>query len=52
MDDSVTVEVALSGELLREIDEYATTHGYENPSGVVREALERQADERTVEPPR
>jgi metal-responsive CopG/Arc/MetJ family transcriptional regulator len=51
-DDGATVEVALPRELLRDIDEYATTHGYENPSALVREALDRQAREETVEPPK
>jgi Arc/MetJ-type ribon-helix-helix transcriptional regulator len=50
-DDGATVEVALPRELLRDIDEYATTHGYANPSAVVREALDRQARGETVDPP-
>lgn len=39
------VDVALSGELLREIDEFAAHHGYENPDAVVAAALARQAEE-------
>lgn len=36
------VEVELPAALLSEIDEYAVRNGYENPSAVVREALERE----------
>lgn len=36
-----TVDVVLSRELLRDIDAFAVRHGYENPSAVVREALEQ-----------
>jgi len=38
-DETVAVEVALPPELLDEIDRFAVHHGYENPSGVVRDAL-------------
>lgn len=41
-DELVSVEVALPRELLREIDEYAVHESYENPSAVVREALDRK----------
>ena len=39
-EELVAVEVDLSRDLLRDIDEYAVTHGYENPSAVVTAALE------------
>jgi metal-responsive CopG/Arc/MetJ family transcriptional regulator len=39
MDEEVAVEVALPGELLYDIDQFAARHGYENPSAVVREAI-------------
>lgn len=45
MEDAATLEeidVTLPPALLRDIDEYAVRHGYENPSAVVQEALERQ----------
>lgn len=44
MDDEETLRVALPTELLRDIDEFAVQHGYENPSAVVRAALEEQDD--------
>lgn len=40
MDDEETLRVALPTELLRDIDEFAVQHGYENPSAVVRAALQ------------
>ncbi|MHB9288417.1 hypothetical protein ACKVMT_15410 [Halobacteriales archaeon Cl-PHB] len=39
-EEMVFVDVDLSRDLLRDIDEYAVTHGYENPSAVVSAALE------------
>jgi len=39
---TVDVEVALSRDLLREIDEFAVENGYENPSAVVSDALANQ----------
>lgn len=36
------IEVTLSRELLRDIDEFAVENGYENPSAVVSDALDRQ----------
>lgn len=38
----VAVEAELPRELLVEMDKLAVLHGYETPSAVVREALERQ----------
>ena len=41
------IDVTLSRELLREIDAYAVHHGYENPSAVVSEAIDRKHRSRT-----
>ena len=43
--EGVPIDVALSKELLREIDEFAAHHGYENPDAVVAAALARRAEE-------
>ncbi|SDJ34267.1 hypothetical protein SAMN05216226_102216 [Halovenus aranensis] len=40
-DELVAVEVELPRELLAEIDELAVLEGYETPSAVVQEALDR-----------
>ncbi|MFC7057420.1 hypothetical protein [Halovenus salina] len=40
-DERVAVEIELSRDLLAEIDELAVLEGYETPSAVVQEALER-----------
>jgi len=37
--ETVAVEVTLPRELLSDIDEYATHHGYTTPSAVVTQAL-------------
>ena len=41
-DEPVTVEVSLPRELLRDLDRYATLHGYTSQDAVVREALGRK----------
>jgi metal-responsive CopG/Arc/MetJ family transcriptional regulator len=41
-EELVAVEAELPQELLVEIDRLAVLHGYETPSAVVQEALERQ----------
>jgi Arc/MetJ-type ribon-helix-helix transcriptional regulator len=41
-DEFETVEVAFPRELLTEMDRLAVCDGYETPSAVVREALDRQ----------
>jgi len=43
--ETAPIEAALSSELLREIDEFAARHGYENPDAVVAAALARQGEE-------
>jgi len=40
-DELVAVDVSLPRELLIEIDRFAVVRGYETPSAVVEEALER-----------
>ena len=45
-EDADAVEVELPGELLRDIDEYAARHGYENPGAVVRAALDDAEESR------
>jgi len=43
--EQVEIEVAIPRELLDEIDRFAVRHGYENPSAVVREAIEEKTDD-------
>jgi len=41
---AVDVEVELPRELLYEMDQFAAQHGYENPSAVVRRALDAREE--------
>lgn len=40
--EHVTVEVVLPRELLRDLDRYATRHGYANQDAVVQQALQQK----------
>jgi metal-responsive CopG/Arc/MetJ family transcriptional regulator len=42
--ESATIEVELPRELLTEMDEFATRHGYVTHGGVVCRALERREE--------
>jgi len=44
--EQVPIQVPLSRDLLRAIDEFAAHNGYETPDAVVREALARAREQR------